>query len=264
MLVADLESAGGASVYRISEASLRRAFDAGQTASGVRELFATRSRTPVPQALSYLVDDLARRHGVLRAGDSQSYLRCDDVALFDRVLGDRAVAGLAWHRLADTVAVSASSTSRVLEVLRAAGYTPAAEDGAGVTIGLGRTPERARPRRPDSTRAAPVGVPEDQLRASIRRMRAGDELARTAHLVTVTHSVPGVTSAATFSVLRTAIRSDRHVWVSVADSTGTVGTHVIAPLSLGGGFLRGHDVETGEFRSIPLHRITSVNVLDGA
>ena len=38
-------------------------------------------------------------------------------------------------------------------------------------------------------------------------------------------------------------------------------SHILAPLSLAAGFLRGHDVETGDFRTVPLHRITSVNVL---
>src|SRR5262249_54813374 len=61
-LVADVESAGGATVYRIGEASVRRALDAGRAAAELHEMFRTRSRTPVPQSLSYLIDDVARRH----------------------------------------------------------------------------------------------------------------------------------------------------------------------------------------------------------
>lgn len=265
VLVADLESAGGASVYRVSEASLRRAFDAGRTAQDVHALFATRSRTPVPQALAYLIDDLARRYGLLRAGPTQSYLRCADVALLDRVVGDRAVATLAWHRLAPTVAVSASSTARVLEVLRAAGYAPAGEDGRGVIVAAGESPARARPRRPESARQVPTaGAQDAALAEAVRRMRTGDDLSRTAHRVSVSPQIPGITSATTLGVLRHAIRTDRQVWLAVADSAGSASTFILSPLSLGGGFLRGHDVETGEFRSVALHRITSVNVLDGA
>ena len=253
MLVADLESAGGASVYRLTEASLRRAFDAGRTAADLSALFASRSRTPVPQSLTYLVEDLARRHGVLRAGDAVSYLRCDDTGLLDRAVSDRAVASLKWHRLAPTVAVSPATTARVLDVLREAGYAPAAEDAGGGTVAIGADPSRSRPRRPESTRNVPAfGVREEQFAEAVRRMRTGDELSRTAHKVSVNQDIPGVTSASTLGVLRDAIRADQQVWVSYVDAAGSSVSKIIAPLSLGGGFLRGHDVDTKEFRSIPL------------
>ena len=80
-LVADLESTGGASVYRITERSVRRALDAGRTGEELQAFVHRHSRTPVPQALQYLIDDVARRHGVLRAGVAGAYLRCEDVAL---------------------------------------------------------------------------------------------------------------------------------------------------------------------------------------
>ena len=60
-LLADVESRGGATVYRISPGSLARAHGLGW---GVDEILATlqkRSRTPLPQALEYLVRDLERR-----------------------------------------------------------------------------------------------------------------------------------------------------------------------------------------------------------
>ena len=260
--LADLESAGGASVFRISEHSVRRAFDAGQGADDIRAVFAARSRTPVPQALGYLVDDLARRHGALRAGTAGCYLRSDDVSLLDRVVGDRTVAGVRWHRLAPTVAVTATEPARLLELLRAAGYAPAAEDVTGMSVTAGARPTRSRPRRSEGSRTVtPPELPDSVLDDAVRRMRRTDELARTAHQVSVGPNVAGVTSATTLNVLRQAIRSDGQVWVSVADGAGATTSHILAPLSLAAGFLRGHDVETGDFRTVPLHRITSVNVL---
>ncbi|MEO6502185.1 MAG: helicase-associated domain-containing protein, partial [Jatrophihabitantaceae bacterium] len=83
-LVADLESTGGAAVYRISPVSLRRALDAGRTGSDLQQFFSSRSRTPVPQALHYLINDVATQHGRLRTGTATSYLRCDDEALLNR------------------------------------------------------------------------------------------------------------------------------------------------------------------------------------
>src|SRR5205085_7078005 len=67
-LAADIESRGQATVYRFTESSVRRALDAGRTASDLHDLLARHSRTPVPQPLSYLIDDMARRHGRIRVG----------------------------------------------------------------------------------------------------------------------------------------------------------------------------------------------------
>ena len=47
------------------------------------------SRTPVPQPLTYLIDDVARRHGLLRVGAAGTYLRCDDPAVLDELMAGR-------------------------------------------------------------------------------------------------------------------------------------------------------------------------------
>jgi len=47
-MVADIESSGGATVYRISNASLRRALDAGWSAQDLHSLFARHSHTSIP------------------------------------------------------------------------------------------------------------------------------------------------------------------------------------------------------------------------
>ncbi len=259
---AELESSGGAQVWRITADSIRRAMDAGWSADDLAGLLQNRSRTPVPQALTYLIEDGARRHGVLRAGVAEGYLRSDDEALLDRVLSDRDLAPLGLRRLSATVAVANAPLDKVLSALRSGGYAPAAEDATGNPVALAADPPRSRvPKRRDRS-VVSTRLGDETLIETVRRLRQGDELARTAHQVTVTNSVPGVTSATTLGVLRDAIRSDRRVWVSYVEQAGTTATRIIAPLSLGGGFLRGHDADTQEFRSIPLHRLTSVNVLN--
>ena len=104
-LTADLESTGGAAVYRISPASLRRALDHGWTGADLHRFFSSTSRTPVPQALEYLIGDAATQHGRLRVGTATSYLRCDDELLLDRVLAEPALESLGLQRLAPTVLV---------------------------------------------------------------------------------------------------------------------------------------------------------------
>ncbi|MDP9116062.1 MAG: helicase-associated domain-containing protein, partial [Actinomycetota bacterium] len=262
-LAADLESSGGASVYRITEASVRRALDAGRSAADLAALVTQRSRTPVPQALSYLIADSARRHGVLRAGFASAYLRCDDAALLDRVVADRDVASLQLRRLAPAIVVSTAPLAKVLEFLRDAGYAPAAEaaDGAVMTLGVeapratSRTAVRViRPR--SSVESA------SQLAEVVRRIRSGDTLSELSQRVQpIIAQVPGVTSASTMALLRQAIRDGRRVLLGHAEPDGTVTRHTILPISLAGGFVRGHESSTQRLQSFALHRLTAASLL---
>jgi hypothetical protein len=60
--LADVESRGGATVYRLSLYSLQRAQRLGWTSDDILETLERRSTTPLPQPLTYLVNDLSR-HG---------------------------------------------------------------------------------------------------------------------------------------------------------------------------------------------------------
>ncbi|WP_254706571.1 helicase-associated domain-containing protein, partial [Streptomyces lunaelactis] len=130
-VLADVESKGGATVYRFTPASVRRALDAGRTASDLHTFLATHSRTPVPQPLSYLIDDVARRHGHLRIGAASAYVRCDDDALLGEILADKRSQGLRLRRLAPTVLAAQADPGTLLEGLRTMGYAPAAESAEG-------------------------------------------------------------------------------------------------------------------------------------
>ena len=130
-LVADVESRGGATVYRFSAGSIRRAMDAGCTAGGLLAMLAEGSRTPVPQPLRYLIEDVARRHGSARVGAASAYIRCDDPAVVAEIAADRRAARLHLRQLAPTVLVCSASRTQVLAVLRRLGYAPAAESANG-------------------------------------------------------------------------------------------------------------------------------------
>ena len=125
-VLADVESPGAATVYRFTEAGVRRALDAGRTADELHALLHRISKGRVPQTLDYLVDDVARRHGVLRAGGAASYLRCDDPALLSEVAAARGAGELRLRRLAPTVLD--------LQVLRG----PGARGAAGRRLRAGR------------------------------------------------------------------------------------------------------------------------------
>jgi hypothetical protein len=76
-VIADVESTGAATTYRFTENSIRRALDQGQSANDIIEFLAALSKTPLPQPLTYLIEDVARKHGVLRVGVASIYsARC--------------------------------------------------------------------------------------------------------------------------------------------------------------------------------------------
>ncbi|WP_319460580.1 helicase-associated domain-containing protein, partial [Micromonospora sp. RTP1Z1] len=160
-VVAERESAGGASVYRVTTASVRRALDAGYSADDLHALFRRRSRTPVPQGLTYLVDDVARKHGGLRVGSAGGYVRSDDEALLSEVLADRRLEPLAFRRLAPTVLSTPYQVGRMLIALRDAGYAPVPEVASGAAV-LARPKTRRAPARvPVSTRTRdPLAAPK--------------------------------------------------------------------------------------------------------
>ena len=260
-LAAELESTGGASVYRVTEASVRRALDAGRSGLDIAAMIAQRSRTPVPQALQYLIDDLARRHGTLRSGAAGAYLRCEDEALLSRAVSDRNNAALGLRQIAPTVVVTTEPVGRVLEVLRESGYAPAAESPDGQVISLGAELPRA-PSRP-ATRIVRSRAETGNLGELVKRVRSGDALTEISRRASpLANQIPGVTSAATMGLLREAIRQERRVLLGVAESDGTAARHVLAPISMAGGFVRGTQDGRTELVSFPLHRITAATLFD--
>lgn len=271
--VADVESAGGATVYRISEASVRRALDLGQTAADLHELFATRSATPVPQGLTYLVDDVARRHGRLRGGPAAAFLRSEDEALIAEVLAHPEAERLEMRRIAPTVLVSQQPLVEVLETLRAAGLSPVAEDDVGGVLDLRPRGRRTAARRPERAVGTTPSLSDEQVTALVAQLRAGDRAATAARGRSTGAGSGRSAASATVAVLAEAARSGRSVWIGYVDAHGTASQRVVRPLRVGGGVLEGveatDDDTDGEVvggsgaspLSFALHRITSVSVL---
>lgn len=178
-LMADLESRGAATVYRFGEQSLRRAFDAGRSEGEIAGFLERHAARGVPQALSYLVADVGRRHGRLRAGAIRSYLRSDDVALLSELSRARATARLGLRLIAPTVLVTDAEPAHVLTTLRAAGYLPVEEDADGALVvtrrATARAPARPTVRRPVPAQAAP------ELAAVVAKLRGAGGVAAKAN-----------------------------------------------------------------------------------
>ncbi|MBL1095346.1 helicase C-terminal domain-containing protein [Streptomyces coffeae] len=274
-VLAEVESKGGATVYRFTPASVRRALDAGRTADDLHTFLAAHSRTPVPQPLAYLIDDVARKHGHLRIGAASAYLRCDDDALLAEILADRRSAALRLRRLAPTVLASQAPPDALLDGLRAMGYAPAAESAEGDVL-ITRAEARRTP-----PRTAPTPVPDGPPRpdttllgAAVRAIRAGDLAATAPHkpvpaaagaatdgagaATGASGRLPRTTSADTLATMQAAALTGSAVWIGYVNADGAASQRVIAPVRVEGGFVTAYDHTADEVRTYPLHRITGV------
>ncbi|MEW2117203.1 helicase C-terminal domain-containing protein [Streptomyces sp. NPDC005474] len=262
-VLADVESKGGATVYRFTPGSVRRALDAGRSASDLHDFLAAHSRTPVPQPLAYLIDDVARRHGHLRIGAASAYVRCDDDAVLSEILADKRSANLRLRRLAPTVLAAQADPSALLEGLRGMGFAPAAESAEGDVLitraHAHRTPARTAP---DPVPDGPPAPDATLLSAAIRAIRAGDLASTAPRRPTETPAadgdLPRTGPAETLATMQAAVMTGEAVWIGYVNAEGAASQRVIAPIRVEGGFVTAYDHTADEVRTYPLHRITGV------
>lgn len=104
------------------------------------------SRTgELPNVLTRLIDDVARRHGEVRVVASGCCLRVSDEALAVELTRARGLTQLRLRTIARDVLVSALGPAETLRLLRQAGYVPAAETQDGTPY-VERSGVRARTR----------------------------------------------------------------------------------------------------------------------
>jgi hypothetical protein len=247
--VASVESAGAAMVYRISEASIRRALDTGRTAVGLHALFARHSKTAVPQGLTYLIDDVARRHGQLRVGMAASFVRCEDAALLAQAVAAPATEDVEMRLLAPTVAVSQAPISEVLNALREAGFAPAAEDSTGTIVDIRArgarvpAPPRRRAYRPTPS---PTAQTLGAIVAVLRKVAATPS------------SSMRLDPTVAIAELQSAAHHQASVVIGYVDPAGVATQRVVAPINVRGGQLTAYDPASGRVREFAIHRVTSV------
>jgi hypothetical protein len=261
-LIADVESTGGATVYRFTEESVRRALDAGRGIADITALLERHSRTPLPQALRYLVSDVGRRHGRLRAGTASSYLRCDEPAVLEELVSDRRTGDLGLIRLAPTVVAAGVSRAALVERLRQLGYHPVPESGDG-SMRLSR-PEVRRADPPDAPAPSEAGARRELSHAAVRAMRAGDEASTIARrpVPLPEDGPPGSRTAAILEALTRAAKEGRRVWIGYTDTDGRQVSRIVEPSSVDGGFLTGYDATRDAVHRFAAHRINAVAELE--
>jgi len=257
--IADIESRGGATVYRFSESSIRRALDHGKTGDSIKEFLKKTSKTPVPQPLEYLINDVAKRHGRLRVGRANSYVRCEDEGIIQQITHDKKLEALQLRKLAPQVLIAEVEINELVIQLREAGYLPAVENGTGILISaptVRRAKNRPRPPRVISESSAPSDL---IISAAIRALRAGEKA--TSHKP---REVARTSANETLDLLHQYIEEKASLTIGYADSNGGVSNRLIDPISISLGTLLARDHATGEVAQFRIPRITGVSVADSA
>lgn len=256
----ETESRGGASVHRFTAASVRRALESGWTTAEIHEFIAMVSRTPVPQPLSYLVDDVARTYGRLRVGAAASFVRSDDPAVLAEIQAHPSAVSLGARRIAPTVLASDLDPETLLERLARMGFDPVAE-GADGTVMITRSEPLRAADRPASgpVRITRPAADESVVAAAVRAIRAGDRSAASRPDAETPAQLGRSASREIMSELRRALANGATLWIGYVDNHGATSERMIDPVRLEGGWLAAFDHRSGEVRSFAVHRISGIH-----
>ena len=267
-LIADIESRGAATVFRFSEASLRRGLDHGRTGEEILAFLKKTSKTPVPQPLDYLIGDISKKHGKLRVGNASSFIRCEDTALITQIIKDKKVEALGLRRIAPEVLICTHEAEDAINILRAAGYLPAAEDSQGILLSgprIQRAQTKARPPRIVGEFEQPE---REILEIAVRTIRTGEKSsAKQSTLRDISTealgSLPRTSANETLELLTKHLRENptKSLSIGYADNNGLVSHRIIDPLKISAGSLMARDHATGEVLTFRIPRITGVATL---
>ena len=253
--IADIESRGAATVYRFTESSIRRGLDHGKTSAEIIKFLSITSKTKLPQPLEYLIADTARKHGQLRVGAIQSYLRCEDSSVIAEILADKRI-DLALRQIAPQVLVSNFDLDEVLSTLRSNGYLPAAENAQGILLTAPhnkRIKNRPKPPRIIGEIEAPT---TEAIKAAIRTIKVGEQSTAKQSALRANGAIPRTTAGETLEMLNKNM--NKTLSIGYADNNGGVSHRIVDPQQISNGILLARDHSTGEVQTFKIIRITGV------
>jgi len=262
-MMAEIESRGGATVYRFTESTIRRALDHGKTGDEIKNFLIKTSKTPMPQPLEYLIADVAKKHGKLRVGNTSSFIRCEDSALISQIMNDKKLEILALRRIAPEVVICDVDATDAMRLLRECGYLPAAESANGMILTGPKTNRALTKPRPPRV-IGEVEIPDvESLKTAIRTLRTGEKSTyRQTRLRQVASEalgqLPRTTANETMEVLNQFIIDQKTLSIGYADNNGGVTHRIIDPIRISAGALIARDHATGEVQSFRIPRITGV------
>ncbi len=238
------ESTAQASSYRFSADSLARGFAGGETEESILAFLGALSLTGIPQPLSYLIDQTARRHDLVHVhGDilrGCTTVSSSDPHLIEAILVDQTLRPLRLQPAGSGTALSLLGRDPVYWALIDARYPAVIVDDEGAPLTAGSHHPVAPAREHAMSDYGPL----------IARLR----------------SVQGPDADASWleRELSAAVRAKALIEVEVGLPNGSSRTFLLEARGFGGGRVRGLDRGADVERTLPLSSISSVSVRDSA
>jgi hypothetical protein len=270
-LLGDIESTGGATVFRLSARSLARAFDAGYDTDGVLDLVRSHAATKLPQALEVLIADVGRARTSVRVGVAHSYAHTADPTVIAAALADRRGRTLGLRALGPTALASTASPEVLARYLGELGLSPVVESPDG-TVLTARPPQRRAPRVRRVTSEAvdvdvviraltgggggPAGPSDSRGRGGSRERTAAESYAPIAG--SDAEELPRTGSARVLALLREAVAARTAVRIGYSDEAGEPRIHSVEPIRVTAGKVTAYDHGDDTVRTFVIARITGV------
>jgi hypothetical protein len=118
--VADVETRGQGTVFRFTEASLRRGLEDGLSAADVLALIAGAADGPLVPTLEFLIEETAARMHRVRLAPARSVIVVDDPDDLTQIVNEPILLTAGIEQLTSTVATARVSQERLAELLAAA------------------------------------------------------------------------------------------------------------------------------------------------
>ena len=240
--VAETESIGLASTYRLTPLSITHGLELGEKISEIREMLTQLSSVSLPQPVEYLLADVEKRFGKLQIGPGnlewRSQISSEDAMLLTEISSDTRLKPFALHRQAPELLACRFEPSVVYFGLRECGFLAIRVDGSGQVISPITTVE------PMSTSLAesPIDAKVAEIFAEDQKLNSldSDELM--------------------IRQIQLAIRNKALVSLKVKVADGSLADFELMPSGIANGRVRGKDRKAQVERTLPLASIVSIDL----
>lgn len=262
--IALVESPGLATVYRFTQESIRHGLDTGLTASQILGFLTELSATPLPQSLTYFVEDCARKHGALRVGPALAVVHAEDPALITSVMVLPLAEDCGLRLLAPTVAIAQVPSRELLTALQNAGLSPSMENTRGDVVSLLK--HRPRPTLTNGYTIVP-GSGHSSGVSSVTHALSEERALEMASRICAheeTNRVAGTRYSGDelIAYLEKAIKLHREVIVGFVKGDGVEAQARVLPTGMSAGRLDAFDQHTQRAYRFALHKLRFVRSID--
>lgn len=231
-VLAQAEDLGLASRFRLSAQSICHALEIGMSVEGIREFLERNSKGPLPQPMNYLLADVEQKFGKLTVSDlvQGSMVKSEDEILLRQIISQTSLRPLLFEVRGKSL-YSRLDQELVYFTLRAQGYLAVMVDEFGKVLSPRQELTEELVTEVDFVELA------NRLLTEEARAPEGDDVMRQ---------------------LQFALKNKLKVGLRVGYPDGSEKEHLIEPLGIAGGRVRGREAVRQAEVTLPLSRVIAI------